>query len=215
MDHFEVGDRVEPFFKGAVTYPGTRLGKFDSVLDAGYIIALLPNKSSSPFFAGVVMLIDPDVNYPFGRISSYRHDQIRHELTPGDITGYRGSYHSDAALQITARRCQRTGWRKILNWIPSIEKDLILYTALTLAADAVRIAASKPEVKTQATLHGYAIKEGNVLLVQSHGGSHKAKFVCEAGGWYIVQYGHGGIDYKREEGVYPFIPLPPKKKLTF
>lgn len=221
MNGYAVGDRVEAYTVGNVTYTTMDGHKrtFDSVNATGIIVAFNPPPYPRDQWMEVVILTDPDPFYENGRPTSYRFDQIRLEKTLKERLAFWESQVELSAQIIerrVLRRARRTGLAKLIN-IFDRESDLELVTRTTLAL-AMRQdrAAERFEpldcdvfTKVKGLSFGDRVKARDTndpnLWVKD------CVFLCQVRGWRFYKFPHGGSHAQRVADVLPD-PLVPKPK---
>lgn len=221
MNGFSVGDRVETFTVGNVTYttPEGYERVFDSVNATGIIVAFNPPPYPSEHWREVVILTDPDAYNENGRPTTARFDQIRPEKTLRDSLDFWES-HVDLAAQIierrVRRRASRKGIAKLINLIDR-ESDLELVTRTTLALAmrqnraAVRYEPESVDVFTKVR----GLSFGDRVKVRDDKKTEywieNCEFLCQARGWRFFKYAHGGSHAKPIDDVVAD-PLVPKAR---
>ena len=221
MNGYAVGDRVEAYTVGNVTYttPEGRERVFDSINATGIIVAFNPPPFPHDHWREVVMLTDPDPYYGNGRPTSYRFDQIRPEKTLRDRLDFWES-QVELSSQIIERRIQRrarrTGLAKLINLFDR-ESDLELVTRTTLALAMRQDRASERFepmdcdvfTKVRGLSFGDRVKARDT---NNHDNWIKdCVFLCQVRGWRFYKFPHGGAHAQRVDDVLPD-PLVPKPR---
>lgn len=226
MNGYCVGDRVEAYTVGNVTYstPDGRKRVFDSVNTTGIIVAFNPPPYARDDWMEVVILTDPDPYYERGRPVSFRFDQIRLEKTLRDRLDFWES-QVELSSQIIERRVQRranrTGLAKLINLFDR-ESDLELVVRTTLAMGmrldraTERFEPLNCDVFTQ--VQGLSFGD-RVKTRDTNDPNQWVKdciFLCQARGWRFYKFAHGGSHAQPIANVLPdpLIPRPKKVRVV-
>lgn len=218
MNGYSVGDRVEAYTVGNVTYttPEGRKRVFDSVNATGIIVAFNPPPYAHDHWMEVVILTDPDPYYENGRPTSFRFDQIRPEKTLRDRLDFWES-QVELSSQIIERRIQRrarrTGLAKLINLIDrESDLELVVRTSLALGMRLDRATERFEPLDNNVFTQVVGLKFGDRVKVREEnpsGWSKDCVFLCDCRGWRFYKYPHGGSHAKPLADVLPD-PLVPK-----
>ena len=221
MNGYAVGDRVEAYTVGNVTYttPEGHKRVFDSVNATGIIVAFNPPPIAHDHWMEVVILTDPDPYYENGRPTSYRFDQIRPEKTLRDRLDFWES-HVELAAQIIERRVQRRARRqgiaKLINLFDrESDLELVTRTTLSLAMRQDRATERFEPLDCDVFTKVRGLSFGDRVKARDTNNPDNwikdCVFLCQVRGWRFYKFPHGGSHAQLVADVLPD-PLVPKPK---
>lgn len=221
MNGYSVGDRVEAYTVGNVTYttPEGRKRVFDSVNATGIIVAFNPPPIVHDHWMEVVMLTDPDPYYENGRPTSYRFDQIRPEKTLRDRLDFWKS-QVELSSQIIERRihrrASRKGLAKLINLIDrESDLELVVRTTLALGMRLDRATERFEPLDSNVFTRVRGLDFGDRVKVRDTNNADNwikdCVFLCQVRGWRFYKYPHGGSHAQPCDDVLPD-PLVPKAR---
>lgn len=221
MNGYAVGDRVEAFTVGNVTYttPEGRKRVFDSVNATGIIVAFNPPPYTREDWMEVVILTDPDPYYENGRPTSFRFDQIRLEKMLRQRLDFWES-QVELSAQIIERRIRRraarTGLAKLINLFDrESDLELVVRTTLAMGMRQDRSTERFEPLDCDVITKLKGLEYGDRVKVRdtndTTGWVKDCIFLCQVRGWRFYKYAHGGSHAQRIEDVVPD-PLVPRPK---